>query len=531
MKHHPLVGYELEAHDLVEWERRTAFERGALGDPVWRLANLYECQNQDGETVRFVPSPEQRLVIWCIFVLGWQRIIIPKARQLGMSLMLSLICLDQMLFKEGFRASWIDKTRPDARKKLKDKMLFAFDRLPESVREGVTINRRTLDEFAVQSKGEELSPESLVSVGINYRGGTVEGLVCSEWGWIQAYDRLRSKEINDGALPAVERASEGWCVVETTWEGGLDGELGPYVAEALRVPEEQKGRRSWRILFFGWHTDRLYRQSHGYVDAESAKYFQEAEAMGLVLEHEQKLWYAERRRTKSRVKAEFPSFAHECWDSMPEGSIYGAWIERAKDAGRINDFQTDTRWPVHTFWDLGLPINTVCWLIQVTPQEIRVLDVQMELDITLVERWARLRAKGFTFGTHYLPWEADAAGTTGIKDVDEFRRVCGPNVRIVPVTHNKWTAITATREMFGRFVFHATNCEVGLEHLKRYRAERATSSGIAKDVPVHDKYSHAADAFRQCVQAIHAGMIEGGQAVGAVVQKSANAGMVRRAAR
>ena len=45
--------------------------------------------------------------------------------------------------------------------------------LPESVREGITVNRRTLDEFAVQSKGEELSPESLVSVGINYQYNSV----------------------------------------------------------------------------------------------------------------------------------------------------------------------------------------------------------------------------------------------------------------------------------------------------------------------------------------------------------------------
>jgi hypothetical protein len=311
------------------------------------------------------------------------------------------------------------------------------------------------------------------------------------------------------------------CVIETTWKGGLDGELGPYVQEALDIPEEDKGQRSWRILFFAWHTCTSYRQSHGYIDGESAKYFLSLAKLGVTLTNEQKLWYAEKRRTATNpktVKEEYPSLMHECWENMPEGSIYGQYIETAKNSGRINNFQPDKKWPVHTFWDLGHPLNTVTWLVQVTREEIRILDVIMELDITLEERAAMLRAKAWDYGTHFLPWDADENNSAGLKQVDEFRRVLGPGVQVVPRTNSVWHAISLVRSLFPRFVFHRERCRTGIEHLSRYRAERETSTGIAKDVPLHDRYSHAADAFRQIAQAIDGHLLESANAVGGYVR-------------
>ena len=61
--------YELTPEEIEEWDRRAAPDRPmdeALGDPVWRLTNLYTCSNPNGEKVKFVPTPEQRIVIWSI---------------------------------------------------------------------------------------------------------------------------------------------------------------------------------------------------------------------------------------------------------------------------------------------------------------------------------------------------------------------------------------------------------------------------------------------------------------------------------
>jgi len=38
-------------------------------------------------------------------------------------------------------------------------------------------------------------------------------------------------------------------------------------------------------------------------------------------------------------------------------------------------------------------------------------------------------------------------------------------------------------------------------------------TGVAREEPIHDRYSHAADALRQLAQAIDGGMVEGGSSV------------------
>lgn len=516
------MNYELTPAELTEWHRRTSAQRApheSLADPVWRLANLYLCVEPDGQTVHFKPTPEQRTVIVCIYFRNWKRLIIPKARQLGMSLLLCLVGLDGLLFKEGYSAAWIDKTAPDAEKKLREKVKFAWKRVPPEACGFFTTEKDTNEMLSVRGPllpGRPEPAESTFTFGINFRGGTVEFLVISEWGTVQNDDRQRSREIKAGAVPAVERAENGLCVIETTWKGGLDGEVGSYVTEALATPEEEKGPKSWRILFFGWQTCAAYQQTHGYIDAPSAAYFTEVEAAGVQLTHAQKLWYAEKRRTAASaktIKEEYPTLMHECWENIPQGSIYGKWIEEARTEDRITAYYADKRWPVHTFWDLGHPLNTVTWLAQITPSAIRVLDVLMEVDMTLEERAAWLRARGWDYGTHFLPWEADEANTQSIKAVDEFRRVLGPQVLVVPRVRTVWDRIGLLRGLLPRCMFHAERCRTGMEHLSRYRAERESASGLARDVPVHDRYSHAADALGQMAQAMQAGLIEGAEIV------------------
>lgn len=526
-----LPDYRMTAGELAKWDRRVNREASAqcLRDPLWRLTHLYKVTNENGKVVTYQPTDEQKLVIWGLVVRGWKRLIIPKARQLGMSLTLCLIMLDAQLFNAGFNGAWIDKKAPDAIKKLKEKILFAFDRLPPGLLGKFKVMKRDeAAEFTVCGPAlDGLVPTpSSVQVGISFRGGTVEFLVISEWGWIQANDILRSKEINDGALPAVERAADGVCVIETTWEGDLSGDVGKYVKEALSMAESEKGPKSWRILFFGWQTNPLYRQAHGHIDVESAQYFADIEALGVQLDHEQKLWYAEKRRTSNNIKGEYPTLVHECWTSAPKGSIYGSYIEKARGEGRVCNFLVDHRWPVDTFWDCGHPLNTVCWLVITKPSEICWIGVEMGLDITLEDRKARLDALGYNFRYHFLPWEADETGTTG-KPSTEYRRVLGPGVRIVPKIANVWHGISAMRSLFARFVFHAEKCEAGLEHLARYWSRTETTTGVAVDKPVHDKYSHAADAARQYAQASQAGMIPNSNTVTPAAVRSATPQVVR----
>jgi hypothetical protein len=77
----------------------------------------------------------------------------------------------------------------------------------------------------------------------------------------------------------------------------------------------------------------------------------------------------------------------------------------------------------------------------------------------------------------------------------------------VPRTHDIWVGINRLREMLPRFSFRLPQCERGLEALSNYHSLRETSTGIARDEPVHDWSSHACDSLRLIAEAEMAGML------------------------
>ena len=56
--------------------------------------------------------------------------------------------------------------------------------------------------------------------------------------------------------------------------------------------------------------------------------------------------------------------------------------------------------------------------------------------------------------------------------------------------------INAARELFNRCWFDSVKCADGLQCLRRYRWDRDEQNGGFKRRPLHDEFSHGADAFR-----------------------------------
>ena len=216
--------------------RRQALE--AFRDPVWRLSRLYSIRTRDGSVIKFTPRPQQRQIIDLIYRQGCRRIIILKARQLGFSTLLGVICADRLCFGLGQQISLIDQTIEDARQKLRDIVMVAYDSLDPALKRELPITRSNTGELAVKFVRHEEAKTNAMFAGTHARGGANSFLWISEWGVIQATDLARSEEILTGALPSV---GDGVCVVETTWKGGRNGHLWSLVKSALETPEEQKG--------------------------------------------------------------------------------------------------------------------------------------------------------------------------------------------------------------------------------------------------------------------------------------------------
>jgi hypothetical protein len=203
--------------------------------------------------IPFRPRQQQLQIIDLIYRQGCRRVIILKARQLGFSTLLGVVCADRLCFGMGQQISLIDQTLEDARQKLRDITLVAYESLDPALKKELPITRSNTGELAVKFTRHEEAKSNTMFAGTHARGGANSFLWVSEWGVIQATDLARSEEILTGALPSV---GDGVCVVETTWRGGRNGHLWSLVKSALETPEARRDRSTGAWSSFPGKTSR-----------------------------------------------------------------------------------------------------------------------------------------------------------------------------------------------------------------------------------------------------------------------------------
>jgi hypothetical protein len=193
-----------------------------------------------------------------------------------------------------------------------------------------------------------------------------------------------------------------------------------------------------------------------------------------------------------------------------EGAIYGTEMSKAMAQGRIGNFPVDGNTPVHTFWDLGGPRNTVVWYGQRLPfGRWRWVDCDYGLNLTLTERVAWMKAKGYAFGNHYLPHDANQTARTGATFASDARAAGLANIQVVPPIADVWLGINAVQSIFDSFEFSTPACEIGVKGIKAYESAPDSSSGVVRNTPLHNWASHVADAVRTMGEAEKLGLIPG----------------------
>ena len=174
-------------------------------DPIFRTSNLYSIRERGGKVIPFRPQPQQSQVLDMIYRRGLKRIVILKARQIGFSTLLGVICTDQLCWNTGKQISLVDKTQEDAREKLKNITVLAYDSLHRELKERFVVSRANSGEFGIRFFEYDEAQTSTMFAGTHARGGSNFFVWISEWGVIQAEDLRRSEEILTGAIPSAKR--------------------------------------------------------------------------------------------------------------------------------------------------------------------------------------------------------------------------------------------------------------------------------------------------------------------------------------
>jgi len=320
-----------------------------FADPVWRLGNLYRCVNKDGIDVPFVPNDAQCDLLWWVFVAGWKRCTILKARQLGFSTLICLIGLDYTLFHENSTFNILSHTDDAAKELFKEKVKFPFSQLDEAI-------RLTVDEKNSSANELAFSEVWKIKSRVKVRGGTSQVLLLSEWGKIQAKDPSRSEEVLTGALPTAGR--NALVFNESTFEGGQSGHFYDQIMAAMHVDETRRHFKDSKFLFYPWFDDPEYRlPSHPeMIKQRTRDYFSKLSSeVGIEFDDDQMLWWQHEKAQQGMFMGrEYPSTPQEAMDAPVAGAIYADVLSKVEEKGAFrNGLYHNPKIPIFSVGDIA----------------------------------------------------------------------------------------------------------------------------------------------------------------------------------
>lgn len=181
-----------------------------------------------------------------------------------------------------------------------------------------------------------------------------------------------------------------------------------------------------------------------------------------------------------------------------EGAVYANEIRKAHKEKRIMRVLPIPGKPVETFWDLGKRDHTSIWFAQIQMGEYRILDFYENQGKFLDHYVEVIKAKGYQYGTFYLPHDANSEKLNAKSIAADLRTMMpGHTVIVRPRMENKALGISAVRKIFGNCYFDAEKTEAGLDRLSEFKFEVDPETKAYSANPLHDENSDAADAFAQ----------------------------------
>lgn len=479
--------------------------KAVLSDPRRRIETLYKIitkgDDDDDLVIQFVPNVVQTQLIDEI----WHRNLVLKARQRGITTLISILWLDTALFSDGpIYCGIVAHERESAEEIFRTKIVFAYENLPPALKAQFPVTKKTATELVFGHNG------ATIRVATSMRSGTIHRLHVSELGKIAAKYPLKAREVLTGSVPAVP--ANGVLVVESTAEG-QDGAFFDLcqISKAASDSKRTLSPKDYKFHFFSWWDADEYSISPDLVSISDTdkEYFRRVESIiGRQIPDDKRAWYVATRRSDFADDAplmwqEYPSYPDEAFAVSMEGCYYATQITDARVAGRIMPSLPKISAPVNTFWDIGKGDMTTIWLHQRVGPENRFIGYYEASgeDLDHYAEW--LQKQELVYGTHYLPHEADHKRIGKDPDNNQSIRemleelLPSQDFTIVSRVTQIMAGIQATRRQFATCVFDETACEKGIKRLTGYRKQWDKTRGCWSETPMHNDDSHGSDAFRQ----------------------------------
>ena len=203
---------------------------------------------------------------------------------------------------------------------------------------------------------------------------------------------------------------------------------------------------------------------------------------------------------KDALKARDLEAYNQVWEGLcrqsVDGAIFAKELQQAEMDGRLTKVPYDATKPVHAVFDLGWADSTAIWFLQFVGMETRLIRYIEDSQKTISHYLATMQTFGYVYDKVWLPHDAEnktlaAAG----RSIDDIVRAAGYKTQILPRVPIL-DSINAARTIFPSCYFDRDNAAEGINCLRHYRYEVDPATGQFSRSPLHDHYSHGADAFR-----------------------------------
>jgi phage terminase large subunit len=176
-----------------------------------------------------------------------------------------------------------------------------------------------------------------------------------------------------------------------------------------------------------------------------------------------------------------------------DGAIYANEIRDAQENGRITSVPYDPMLKVHVVFDLGFNDSMSIVLCQRGVSDIRIIGYIEDNHRTLDSFSSELRNLNYNWGKMFLPHDGKSKDYKYGLSAEDIMKKQGWDVRIVPIASIE-SGIKLARMHFHKCYFDKSASRL-LECLKNYKRS-INSATNEPGAPLHDEYSHGADAFR-----------------------------------
>jgi hypothetical protein len=198
---------------------------------------------------------------------------------------------------------------------------------------------------------------------------------------------------------------------------------------------------------------------------------------------------------------------YECdFNVANPGAIFLEEVEQARRDGRIsNDIMHYAGLPVYTAFDIGLPINTKCWVFQIVGDKIKFLmHLSGGVKLNTPHKWVGFlqelaRERGYSYGCHFLPHDGEVVWKQVFKDAGFENTEC------LDKPKDQWDNINITKEDFGRVWIAEKDCESGIRGLEFWSTIETKKKAYNTNTPAHDWCSHICTALCYGMSAVRKG--------------------------